>query len=74
MFLSHEIGLKKPDEKAFLHALKKMSVDPRRTIFVDDLEANIACAERLGMKTIHAINARAVRDGFAAQGVDIEAV
>lgn len=71
IFLSHEIGHKKPDAGAFLHALETMSVDPARTIFVDDLAENITAATRVGMKTIHATNPKAVRDGFAAHGIKI---
>ena len=70
VFLSHEIGLKKPSPEAFHHALKTMSVRAERTLFVDDLDDNIKAAERIGIKTIHAVNPRAVRKGFAAHGIE----
>lgn len=73
VFLSHEIGLKKPSPEAFQHALQRMSVRAERTLFVDDLEDNIKAAERIGIKTIHAKNTHAVRRGFAAHGFEFAA-
>lgn len=71
VFLSHEIGLRKPGAEAFSHALEKMSVRAERTVFVDDLEENIRAAERMGMKTVHAVSPRAVREGLAALSVRV---
>ncbi len=65
VFLSHEIGVKKPAPEAFHHALNRMAVRPERTIFIDDLADNILAAQRIGIKTVHAIDARAVREGLA---------
>jgi len=64
-------GTRNRTQVHFLHALETMSVDPARTIFVDDLAENITAATRVGMKTIHATNPKAVRDGFAAHGIKI---
>ncbi|HLX63852.1 MAG TPA: HAD family phosphatase [Planctomycetota bacterium] len=69
VFLSHEIGLRKPKVGAFQYALEKMGGRAERTVFVDDLEENILAAKRMGMKTVHAANPRAVREGLAALGL-----
>lgn len=72
VFLSHQIGMKKPDSDAFHHALRAMNIDASVTIFVDDLAENIAAARQIGIKTIHATNSKAVREGFAAHGMKID--
>jgi HAD superfamily hydrolase (TIGR01509 family) len=72
VFLSHEIGVRKPSARSYQHALSIMNVDATRTIFVDDLPENVLAAQQMGIKTIHAIHARAVRDGFAAHGVAMD--
>lgn len=50
---SSEVGFRKPDPRIFEAALAALGgLDPRRTIFVDDYPANIAAAERLGMRGV----------------------
>ncbi|MCX6764171.1 MAG: HAD-IA family hydrolase [Candidatus Nealsonbacteria bacterium] len=45
-------GFKKPNHKIYLIACKKLKVNPKNCLFIDDLEANIKTAKRLGMETI----------------------
>jgi putative hydrolase of the HAD superfamily len=47
--ISGEVGLRKPDEAIFLLAAERLGVPAGACVFVDDLEANIAAAEALGM-------------------------
>lgn len=56
--LSFDAGSVKPQPEIFLEALRTAGADPRRTVFIDDLAANIAAAARLGMEGI-------VFDGFS---------
>lgn len=42
----------KPDERIFRIALKRLDVAPETSVFVDDLEENIAAAEDLGFTAI----------------------
>lgn len=51
-FFSFELGLRKPDAAIYRHALDRMGLDASRTLFVDDLPANVAGAQRLGMHTL----------------------
>lgn len=46
--VSGEVGLVKPDPAIFELARDRFSLDPVRTLFVDDLPANVEAAERLG--------------------------
>ncbi len=50
---SHEVGLEKPDPAIFELTCRRMDVAPERTVFVDDVPANVAAAQALGM---HGIN------------------
>ena len=47
--LSFEVKAMKPDEKIYHHALQKIGVSPERCFFVDDLQANIDGAKRVGI-------------------------
>ena len=50
---SSEVGIRKPDPRIFEIALEKVGgVDPARTIFVDDFEANVVAAEKLGIRGV----------------------
>lgn len=49
---SCDIGLVKPDEKAFHVALDAMGAKPADTVFFDDRPENVEAAERLGMKGV----------------------
>lgn len=69
VFLSHEMGLRKPDAAAFEHALNTMGVQAAETVFIDDLPDNIEAAARLGFKTIWALDAHAVRLGLTQLGL-----
>ena len=48
-FLSHEMGLVKPDREAFEFTLARLDVAPQDVYFFDDLLPNVATARDLGM-------------------------
>jgi putative hydrolase of the HAD superfamily len=50
-FYSHEIHERKPDLSSFQKVIQLSGVRPEETLFVDDLEDNIAGAQKTGMKT-----------------------
>jgi len=52
VFLSNEIGIKKPDPRIFKYMFKKINLKPEETIFIDDKEENIKTAKKLGMNAI----------------------
>jgi len=62
MYLSYEIGIRKPDRKAYELVLKDQDVKGAECVYVDDLEENLIPAGELGMKTILANNPKQVVD------------
>ena len=52
LFLSHEIGSRKPEPRIYSYALEKLGVNPEETVFIDDKQRNVEAAEKLD---IHAI-------------------
>mgnify|MGYP001764753201 CR=1 FL=1 len=53
VYLSFEIGLRKPDLEAFAHVVRAIGVAPGRIAFFDDTEANVAGARRAGLQAFH---------------------
>ena len=51
-YLSHEIGQVKPDTEAFLDVARRAWIDPRRSLFIDDLAANIDGARAAGFEAL----------------------
>ncbi|MCP5266224.1 MAG: HAD family phosphatase [Burkholderiaceae bacterium] len=62
VFLSHEIGQRKPDPSAFAAVAARMGVAPARIRFFDDSAANVQGARRAGMQ---AVRVRTRADVFA---------
>ncbi|WP_438873708.1 HAD family hydrolase [Streptomyces alkaliterrae] len=57
---SHEIGICKPDERAFRMTCARLDVRPEDCLFIDDAAANVAAAQKVGMR------AHVFRDNAAA--------
>lgn len=57
IFLSFEIGYRKPDARAFQAVLDYYHVTPAEVFFIDDNTENITAAQQLGMQTLHFENA-----------------
>jgi FMN phosphatase YigB (HAD superfamily) len=49
-YLSHEMGCTKPSLRSFEIVAEKAGVDPARSIFFDDLMANVEGARRAGFQ------------------------
>ncbi|MFA6126214.1 MAG: HAD family phosphatase [Bacteroidales bacterium] len=50
---SHNLGMRKPDERIFCKVLKNSRLNPEETLFIDDSEMNVRVAESVGMQAIH---------------------
>ena len=50
-YYSHKINYRKPNADIFEFVLKDAHINAAETLFIDDLESNIATASRLGFKT-----------------------
>lgn len=53
VYLSHEIGLRKPNEEIFEYVLKNHKLDASETLFIDDTLMHLEGARKVGLKTLH---------------------
>jgi 2-haloacid dehalogenase len=66
-------GVAKPDREIFEILLSRYDLDPRTTVFVDDVTANVAAASELGIVAIRYSAASQLRADLRAVGVAIPA-
>lgn len=52
IFLSHEIGGRKPEAAAYLRVAAAIGLPPQRILFFDDLAVNVAAARAVGMRAV----------------------
>lgn len=50
IFLSYEVGMRKPDQAIFEHVLTEMGWDAAETLMIDDAPSNIEAAKAAGMQ------------------------
>lgn len=50
--ISAEVGMRKPEERIFLHAAELIGLDPADCVFIDDIEVNVTAAEAVGMTAV----------------------
>ena len=55
--ISGEVGIRKPDPAIYAMASERLGVAPQETVFVDDLEHNLAPAREVGMAVVHHVEA-----------------
>ncbi|MFN0081797.1 MAG: HAD family hydrolase [Ferruginibacter sp.] len=65
-YYSHKINLRKPNADIFEFIAKDADIDSQETLFIDDLENNIATAAQLGFKT------HLLLEGETIEGLDYE--
>jgi glucose-1-phosphatase len=53
LFLSYELGFKKPDPEIYHEVVRQLGTSPERCMFFDDLEDNLLAAEKAGLRTYH---------------------
>ena len=56
IYLSHELGLRKPDVKIFEHVLKEQKLKAEEVFFIDDSPQHIAGAKKLGIHCHHLLD------------------
>lgn len=66
LVISAQIGVMKPDERAYRAVLDKIGRRPAEAIFIDDMPANIAGAEAIGIKGILYTNTAALEQDLEA--------
>jgi putative hydrolase of the HAD superfamily len=47
--ISGEVGMRKPEERIFRHAVGLLGLTPEECLFIDDIDVNVTAAEDVGM-------------------------
>ena len=68
---SNEIGVRKPDPRAFAALSEALGVGPPETVFIDDAERNVQAARSLGFHAIHVVDMHAFLAGWNALLPDV---
>jgi glucose-1-phosphatase len=66
-YYSHTMKMRKPDAEIFQKVLDLEKLNPHQTLFLDDNEANIQGASKLGIKTVHVVNTNMILEYFHEQ-------
>jgi len=69
IFNTAEIGVAKPDARAFAHVLDALGCDAAGVLFTDDSRTNIDGAAALGMHTHHFRDAASLRADLRMRGI-----
>ena len=56
IFISSQLGFRKPEERAFIHVQKAFNLEPHEILFFDDILENITKANAIGMHAIQVSN------------------
>jgi len=67
--VSGEIGVIKPDPRIYQLLIERFALDPLRTVYIDDVQTNVAAARPFGIHAIHFTTAAALRDELVALGL-----
>ena len=62
ILVSGEAGVIKPDPRIFTLLIERFAVDPKRTVYIDDVETNIAAARHFGIHAIHFTTVERLRE------------
>jgi FMN phosphatase YigB (HAD superfamily) len=68
---SFRVGAIKPQPEIYRIAEQRLGLDPRSTVFVDDLARNVAGARACGWTAIHHVNPAMTRESLASLGVRV---
>ena len=69
---SFRVGAIKPQPEIYRIAEERLGLDPRATVFVDDLARNVAGARACGWNAIHHVNPAMTRKALVALGVRVD--
>ena len=65
VYLSHEMGMRKPNAEIFKFVCDEQRLIPERTRFIDDSIQHIKGAQSIGLQTIHLIDGMELQDIFS---------
>jgi len=70
VFLSNEIGIRKPDVEKYKHVIKKLDTKPKNCIFVDDKLSNLVPARKMGFITLKFEGVDRFREQLSESGIE----
>ena len=62
ILVSGEVGVIKPDPRIYALLIERFGIDPLRTVYIDDVAANVAAARPFGIHAIHFTGPAALRE------------
>lgn len=65
VYLSHRVGMRKPNANIFEHVLKENNLDCSETLFIDDSEQHVVGASKVGISSFHLQPEMDIADIFA---------
>jgi putative hydrolase of the HAD superfamily len=69
VFVSHEIGHRKPHPQAFQHVLQEIGVPAAQVLLFDDLQANVEAARACGLQAVLVRSPADIRVALAERGL-----
>ena len=69
VYVSSDIGLRKPEAEAFAAVIAAMNVDPEATLFFDDTLENVEGARACGMHAVHIASPQDVERALCDYGL-----
>jgi 2-haloacid dehalogenase len=69
ILVSGEVGIIKPDPRIFELLIERFAMDPRRAVYIDDVEANVTAARPFGIHAIRFTTAAALRSELVELGL-----
>jgi glucose-1-phosphatase len=69
IYVSHEIGARKPEPAAFHSVVADMGVAPDRVLFFDDSAENVAAARACGLRAVEVTTATGIEQALSSFGV-----
>ena len=71
IFLSYDLGMRKPGVEIFLTVVEKLAAKPEQCLFIDDLEENIEAAKGLNFHTVLFQNADQLQYELREKGFEL---
>ncbi len=72
--ISAEVNKSKPDPDIYRIFLERFSLDPFKSLYIDDIDSNVRSAELIGMKVIHLSETESLESKLLEFGIDVRSL